>query len=252
MIVDLHTHILPGLDDGARDLEASLEIARAAVAEGVAAMVGTPHFRSDYPTSAAQRDNARALLQQALDTSGIPLMIHAGAEIALDYLDSLTEESLESLCLGSGRVLLIESPYDTWPLGTQYALGQLKRRGFGILIAHPERNDEVRRSVEFLREYAEWGVMFQITAASLAGKAGRDAHNVAHGLIDAGLAHVIASDAHGHPARPISFERARENLDDDPLFHWMSEGVPEAILLGEEIPPQPARRKHRRFLGRRR
>ena len=252
MIVDLHTHILPGLDDGAPDLEASLRIARAAVEEGVHAMVGTPHVRSDFPTSPSRLHEACRLLQKGLEESGLPLAIHSGAEISLDSVDSLDDTELSAFCLGSGRCLLIEAPYGAWPLGTQYTLGRLKRRGFDILIAHPERNDEVGKDVEFLREYDEWGVMFQVTAASLTGSAGRDTQAVAHRLIDAGLAHVISSDAHGHPRRPISFRSARESLDDDPLFAWMSHGVPGAIISGGEVPPRPPRNRRQRAFGRRR
>jgi len=251
-IVDIHTHVLPGLDDGAADVEASLAIARAAVREGVGTMVGTPHVRPDLPTSPESRDQARGALQDALLDERIPLRVLAGAEIALDSLDGLDDGALESFSLGSGRCLLVESPYGSWPLGTAFTLGSLTRRGFRIVLAHPERNRDVQDDVEFLRDYGDWGVMFQVTAASLAGLAGRAAQATTLRLIESGLAHVIASDAHGHAARPLSFDGARRQLGDDALFTWMSHAVPDAIVSGEEIPPRPPERRRRGLLRGRR
>jgi protein-tyrosine phosphatase len=252
VIVDVHTHLLPGLDDGAPDLEASLRIARAAVAEGVGTMVGTPHVRPDFPTSPEARDAARRLLQDALLDERIPLRLLGGAEIALDSLGGLDESALESFSLGPGRCLLVESPYGSWPLGTPFTLGQLTRRGYRILLAHPERNRDVQDDVEFLRDYSSWGVMFQITAASVAGLAGRTAQATTFRLIEAGLAHVIASDAHGHAARPLSFDAARRQIDDDALFAWLSHDVPDAIVSAQEIPPRPPQRRRRGLLRGRR
>ena len=115
-MIDVHTHILPSLDDGAATLEQSLEMAHAAVAEGITTVVATPHVRDDYPTTAAEMEEAVAELRVAVAADGLALEILTGGEIALDRLETLDDGALHRFALGSGSYVLLECPYFGWPL----------------------------------------------------------------------------------------------------------------------------------------
>ena len=116
-MIDLHSHILPGVDDGARTIEESVEIARAAVADGIEAMAATPHVRDDYPTEAATMEQRVEEVRGALVAAGVPLQVHTGGEIAFDRLAGLGQDDRRRFGLGGNPgYLLVEFPYYGWPL----------------------------------------------------------------------------------------------------------------------------------------
>src|SRR5262249_53852537 len=115
-MIDLHSHILPGLDDGAATAADSVALARAAASVGVTTVAATPHVRDDYPTSADQMERGVAALTQALEEAGVSLAIAVGGEVSLDRLDALSDDEVGRFTLGgSGRYLLVEFPYYGWP-----------------------------------------------------------------------------------------------------------------------------------------
>ena len=130
-VIDLHTHILPGIDDGARTLEDALAMARVFVAEGVTMIAATPHVRDDFPTSANVMLHSVAALRRVLDEEEIPLTLLPGAELAVDWLARLDDDELRRLSLaGSGRYVLVETPYRGWPVELLERLLRLRARGF--------------------------------------------------------------------------------------------------------------------------
>jgi protein-tyrosine phosphatase len=240
-VIDLHTHVLPGIDDGARDLGQSIELARAAVEAGVRRLAATPHVRDDYPTTADAIHQGVAELRATLAAEGIELDVLPGAEIALDRLDDLDEAELRRLGLaGNGRLLLIETPYQGWPLRLPQQLFDLQLAGFTPVLAHPERNPEIHRDPSRLEELVRKGVLVQLTAGSLAGAWGRASRATGLELLDLGLAHLAASDLHGWPSPGLDAVAAA--LGDDLLSRWLTTDVPSALVRGDELPARPERR----------
>jgi protein-tyrosine phosphatase len=247
-VIDLHSHILRGIDDGAGSLEDSLEIARTAVAEGITVIAGTPHVRDDWPTDVTLMEDRVAELRAELEGGGIPLDVRPGGEIALEWLDRLPVEKLRRFGLGGNpRYLLVETPYYGWPLGLEDALFSLSVSGITPVLAHPERNAEVQAQPQRLVGLVESGVLVQVTAASVDGRIGRRAQECALLLVEQGLAHVLASDAHHASVREVGMTAAVEAVGDAPLAEWLTRGVPGAIVGGTPLPPRPEARKRGRL-----
>jgi protein-tyrosine phosphatase len=248
-VIDLHCHVLPGVDDGVRTLEEAVELARAAEADGVTAIAATPHVRNDYPTSAETMEAKVAEVNDAVREAGIGVEILPGGEIAIDFLAELEGDGVFRFGLaGNPKLLLLEFPYYGWPLNIADVVFGMRARGVVPLIAHPERNAEARESPERLRALADGGAYFQITAASLDGRLGRTTKGAALRLVELGLAHVIASDAHHPGIRATGMTAARAALGDDALGRWLTKDVPAALVAGEEPPPRPPGRPQRRGL----
>jgi protein-tyrosine phosphatase len=249
-VIDLHSHILPGLDDGAATLDEALAMAEAAVEDGIRVIAATPHVRTDYPTSSLQMEQHVDSLRQALRDAGIPLELLPGGEIALDRLPQLDDEERRRFGLGGNpKCLLLEAPYFGWPLGIEETIFQLQLRGFTSVLAHPERNGDVQARPERLAPLVERGTLVQLTAASLDGRLGPSPRKTGLHLLELGLAHLLASDAHAPTLRQIGMSGAARAVGDATLVNWLTEDVPAAIIRGEQIPPRPPR-PTRRF-GRR-
>src|SRR2546421_1832663 len=207
-MIDLHSHILPGLDDGARSYDDSREIAAAAVAEGVTAIAATPHVRGDYPTRAARMEFGVAELRRFLQAERIDLAVLYGAEIEIQRLWEIPPEELMRLTLAhSKRYVLLEMPYRGWPRSLSAALSLLRAQGLTAIIAHPERNPEVQDRPGRMTEVVREGALLQITSASLDGRLGRASKAPPHRFLDLGLGHLPPSDPHGPHGRAIALSR---------------------------------------------
>lgn len=247
-MIDLHSHVLPGLDDGARTLGDSLEMAAGAVDDGITILVATPHVRDDYPTTAAVMERSLGEVREALAGAGIPLDLRGGGEISLGRLGGMTDADLARFGLGgSPSYVLLEFPYVGWPPPLAGTILSLRGKGVTPVIAHPERNGEVQADPERLRSAVLAGALVQVTAASVDGRLGRRARAAAFDLIDRGLAHVVASDAHTPDIRGIGISAAAAALHDEELAHWLTVGVPAAILDGDAPPARPPKRRRRLF-----
>jgi protein-tyrosine phosphatase len=248
-VIDLHTHVLPGLDDGAETIEESRAIARAAAADGVAAIAATPHVRADYPTTAAAMESALATVRADFAREGVPVEVLPGGEVALDMLDRLDGEALRRFTLAqSGVYLLVEFPYYGWPLALEHQLFTLKSAGLTPVLAHPERNRDVQSAPDRIVELARLGTAVQITAGSLDGRLGRSSRATAIRLLELGLVDVLASDAHAPAIREAGVRAAVEVLGDHALARQLTEEAPRAIVDGEPLPVRRTyRRRRRRF-----
>jgi protein-tyrosine phosphatase len=250
-VIDLHTHILPGLDDGPETLEESIAVARAAVADGVAAVAATPHIRDDYPTTPAEMERAVASLRARLAAAGIPLRILPGGEIAFEQLGRSSIAELRRFGLGGNpSYLLVETPYYGLPLDLDERLFRLRAAGITPVLAHPERNRELQDDLDRVVTLVRSGGLVQVTAASLHGRAGKRARSTAKKLVTSGLAHLVASDTHGPSLRRDGLASIADEIGDAGLATWLTTSVPVAIVDGTPLPPRPQRR--RRVLRRRR
>lgn len=245
-MIDLHSHILYGLDDGPARLEGSLGIAHAAAADGIVAIAATPHVRDDYPTSAAAMGAAVAELREALASKDIPLALHTGGEIALDRLERLDEDELRHFGLAGSRYLLLEFPYRGWPLGLPQQLFELQAAGFLPVLAHPERNPDVIAEPERLAPLIAAGAVVQVTAASLDGRLGKRPQRTGLELVRRGLAHLIASDAHAPSIRGVGMSAAADAIGNADLARRLTVDVPAAIVADEPLPELPVTTPPRR------
>jgi protein-tyrosine phosphatase len=250
-VIDLHSHILHGVDDGPQSLEEAVEIARAAVAEGVLTMVATPHVREDFPTDPETMQLRLTELRQELGRRSIPLSLLPGGEVALDRLRLLGAEDLRRFGLaGNPSYLLVEMPYLGWPLDLNHHAFRLQALGITPVLAHPERNPDVQEAPERLESLVRAGGLVQVTAASVDGRLGPSARRTAFQLIDRGLAQLIASDAHTAAIRGIGMAAAAEAVRDEALAHWLTEGVPGSIVGDQPVPERPKSRARRLRLRR--
>jgi protein-tyrosine phosphatase len=249
-VIDLHSHVLPGIDDGVRTIEASLDLLRAAADDGIERIAATPHVREDYPTTPREMELRLAEVCGAAREAAIPVEILSGGELDLAFAARLGDDDLHRFGLGGNpTLLLLEFPYLGWPLALADVVFDLQLRGFRVVLAHPERNGDVQFDPERLRPLVDSGVVVQLTAASLDGRLGGAPRAAAKRLLDARLAHLLASDAHAPDVRSVGLSRAATAAGDEALALWLTEDVPEALLAGRPLPERPESPK-RGFLRR--
>lgn len=202
-MIDLHCHILPGIDDGASDLSLSLNMARAAVAQGVTVVACTPHILPGlyHNTGPAIRE-ATGELQRQLDENGIPLLLVTGADVhmAPDFVAGLRSGRL--LSIADSRYVLVEPPHHTAPPLLEDFFFNLTVAGYVAILTHPERLSWVPSRYESIKKLVRAGVWMQITSGSFTGAFGRNALYWAQRMLDEGCVHLIASDAHDVERRP--------------------------------------------------
>lgn len=247
-MIDLHSHILPGIDDGARTLEDSVELCRAAARDGVTTIVATPHIRE------GRWDNRRSGIASRVDElraelarRGVPLEVVLGAEVyfACGVLEALQEGAFPTYADGR-RYFLFELPNHFIARQVQDLIFECRTAGITPVVAHPERNPQLMASPELLEEVARMGVLFQVTAMSVTGRFGREARKGADQLLARGLVHVVASDAHNASSRPAVLSEAYARV----ASTWGEERArelfvanPARVLAGEEVdttlPPPP-------------
>ena len=245
-MIDLHSHIIPGVDDGVRSLDEARSLARLAAGEGVEAIAATPHVRTDFPTTVEQMERGVAELREDFLAAEIPLRVLHGGEVALERLADLEPDELRRFTLAqTGRYLLLETPYFGSPLALAPAVMSLREAQITPLLAHPERNADVQRRPELVQTLVDLGAVVQVTAASLDGRFGRSTRRAARALLARRLVHVLASDAHGPDRRDAGLAAAVAAVGDDALAHYLVEEAPEAITLGVPIRPPPRLRRRR-------
>ena len=245
-MIDLHSHLLPGIDDGPDDLEHSLQLAEAAAAQGTRVLAATPHLRGDFPDvrpeELAQRcDEIRAAIGEA----GIELDVVQGGEVGVQWGVHASDDELRAGSYGgNGRDLLVETPYGGLTDGFEQLLLSLAGRGYRLLLAHPENNQTFQDQPERLRDLVAAGVLLQVTARSLIRPdRRRGPRPLAEWLVREGLAHVLASDAHsGRELRPPALGAGAEAaaaLVGEARARWLVEDAPAAVLAGEPLPELP-------------
>ena len=213
---DIHFHALPGVDDGPATLGESVELAAAAAAQGTRTIVVTPHVRGDFLTDVSDLPDRVRELQDELVRERIDIELRCGAELGHDMVGRLRQPELETIAHGppGARWVLVETPFAGLTPAFTAATDELRDRGFGVVVAHPERSPGALDTgwSALLHELAR-GSVLQVNALSLDGRHGGESRAAGRRLVAEGLATVIASDAHGAwrtPALGIGVERALE------------------------------------------
>lgn len=213
--VDIHSHILPNIDDGATSLEESIAMATVAVGNGTNVVIATPHqLGSNRKVTAVAIKNGVSLLQNQLDVENIELTVLPGADIRIDpELPKLLKHGKVLTLADRGKHVLLELPHDTYyPLDK--LLKSLRKQGLVGILSHPERNRGIIKNPDVMWDVIEAGGLLQITAASLTGAFGSSCQEIAELAVDEGLIHFIASDAHDTKHRPFGMREAYDTICD--------------------------------------
>ena len=241
-MIDIHCHILPELDDGAADMEEALGIARAAVASGVTGIVATPHFPG-RPESlemlGAILDRYRSL-RICLEKAGIPLRIFPGAEILCLPNTAKMARQRQLPTLGNSDYLLCEFYFQESRAYMTRQLRELADSGYRIVVAHPERYEAVQRDPRIAEKWFDAGYVLLLNKDSLLGNFGSRVEKTARTLLDRGLAHVIASDAHSTLYRTGDMGQLRSRLEVNCPAEYariLLEENPRRLLQGREMAP---------------
>ncbi|MDQ3229732.1 MAG: capsular biosynthesis protein [Pseudomonadota bacterium] len=208
---DLHCHLLPGIDDGAVDLAMAIEMARIAVDDGIRTVACTPHiYPGLYDNNAEGIRAAMRALQQELDARDIPLRLVEGADVHLDV--SLLQDIRDGRVptIGGSRYLLLEPPHHVAPPRFEESVFELVVGGFVPVITHPERLTWIEHHYDTFAQLVKGGAWMQITAGSLTGRFGARPRYWAERMLDEGLVHLLATDAHHPRRRPPLLAEARE------------------------------------------
>lgn len=236
-LIDLHCHLLPGLDDGARDLADAVAMGEQAQADGIAAICATPHIREDHSVRIDELPARRDELAATLTAAGCATRVLAGAEVAASMVARLEDREIVEVSLGgAGRWVLLEPGAGPLDDRCEQAVESLRRRGFRALVAHPERH-LTPDIVERLRRLIGRGALVQATAASLLDHATRP------GMLElarSGVIHVLGSDAHSAQfGRPVALTAALRCLGDvegvNEHVGWVACAAPQGIVAGREL-----------------
>ena len=236
-LIDLHCHILPGLDNGPRDMSDARAMAAQAAADGIAVVCATPHVGRAAAGLLAALPVARQRLAQALDADGCELVVLSGGEVASEALSELSDEDLAAVSLGGGgRWILLAPPPGALDRRIDRAVARLTARGLHAVIAHPERHTSTDLGARLAR-LTDRGCLIQATAAAVVSR-----HAGVLDLARGGLIHVLGSDAHSAQAgRPPPFSAAFGVLAQvdalAPHIEWMRRSAPRAILAGDVLSP---------------
>lgn len=252
-MIDIHSHILPGVDDGAQTMDDAIAMARVAVKEGIKTIIATPHHKNgsyDNPKSSIIALAAR--LNDVIKQHDLPLTVLPGQEVRIhgDLLKSL--ETNELMTLADTSYLLIEFPPDHVPRYAEQLLFELQLKGMIPIIAHPERNMEIVEHPDRLYQLVKRGVLTQLTASSISGHFGKNIKKFSLQLIEANLAHFIASDAHNTTTRPFRMREAYNVIDKefgiDAVYYFQENA--ELLIRGQAVyREEPKRIKKKKFLG---
>lgn len=239
--VDIHCHMLPGIDDGAADWQTALEMARMAVADGIHKVIVTPHQLGNFSQNrGADIRHLTQQFQQVLIEHRIPLQVMPGADVRIEdgMIDGLT--SGQVLSLGDLREhVLLELPHELY-FPIEGVLSELNRLGMTGILSHPERNSGILREPELLLPLVEAGCLMQVTAGSLAGSFGPSSQHLGEWMLSEGLVHFIATDAHGIKSRRPLMRRAYERvakLVDEQTAQDLCVHYPALVANKQKVPP---------------
>lgn len=242
-MIDIHTHILPGIDDGAASFDDTLKMAKAAVAEGITTMIATPHHANGiYSNSANEIAKRTRAINEQLVAAGVLLVVQAGQEIRVhdDLIDAWFRKELLSLA-GSSYVL-IEMPSSRVPKAMLELIHELTVLNLKPIIAHPERNAEIVKHPDRLAELIQAGAYAQVTTHSLLGGFGKRVEQSAWSLLKAGSIHFVASDAHHVVRRGFRLAEAYETIEQrmgEQWVHYMQANA-QSVLEDKPLHNRPA------------
>ncbi len=234
-MVDIHTHILPSVDDGAASWETALEMCRMAAADGTTHLVATPHANHEYRYERAAHQ--ALLVELAAQVPGLQFSLGCDFHFSYDNLQAAIRHP-RRFTIGETPYLLLELSANGLSRNTPRRVFELHAAGMRVILTHPERNPILQRHSELVREFASMGCLLQITANSLLGFWGARARRMAEELLKEGLAQIMASDAHDPRFRPPVLREAvaaASKLVGAARAEALVGENPQAVVAGEEL-----------------
>lgn len=248
-MVDIHSHILPDVDDGPKSWDVSVEICKTAAADGITHMVATPHANDRY---AYDREHFQDLLNELQQKVGNEPKLLLGCDFHLSYeniQDAMAHPT--RYAIGNTRYMLVEFSNYSVPQSTTDSLLKLGDHGLTSVITHPERNPILRENLERVIEFAEQGCVIQITGSALTGFWGERTRRAAQWLLERQAVHVLATDAHDMQKRVPILSGARDaaaEICGEQIANALVEGNPSAIISDQSLPyfPRPVTASYRK------
>ena len=253
LMIDIHSHIIPAIDDGARSEEESLLMLQAAISDGIHTIVATPHYNYKFNNEKSNILAEVEKLKQLIKTNNLEINILPGQEVRI-YGELLADYEAGKLLTiaDNSRYMLVEFPFQHIPRYAENLLYNVELYGIKPIIAHPERNQEILKNPEKLYDLIAKGALTQLTSSSLTGYFGKEIQKFSHQMIKANLAHTIASDAHNILDRSFDMNEAYEIMEKkygiDYVYYFQENA--KLIIEGKHIDveqPQPIGKK--KFLG---
>jgi protein-tyrosine phosphatase len=210
-MVDIHHHLLPGLDDGSTSMETSLDMARMAAQDGITHIVATPHANGRYTFDPARNNQLLQSMRDTLAGEGVAITLGAGCDFHLSY-DNI-QAALKhpaKFTINNHEYLLVELPDFSIPAQLDESFYELRLAGITPILTHPERNPTLQRDTKRLAEWVRQGMLIQVTTSSVLGQMGKTAERMSHRLLADRWVHFLATDAHNTTRRPPRMREARE------------------------------------------
>lgn len=224
-MIDIHTHILPGIDDGSRNIKESIDILKELISQGVKEIIATPHIISGvYDNTRKIIDEKIEELNSEITTYKLPIRIHKGAELYCEP-NLIEKTKREDLSLAGSKYILIESDMQRFPDNFENILYQFQIAGYTPILAHAERFAPFINDFNYLLDIINRGILVQINSGSLFGDYGNNVQKLAHKILQTGCAHFIASDVHGLNKRPIMLKEAYQFLSEN-----FNENLPKLLM----------------------
>lgn len=252
-MIDIHSHILPGVDDGAQTETDSIEMAKAAVEQGIHTIIATPHHRN------GKYDNDRDTIMHNVDIlselfvrQDIPLTVLPGQEVRIngDMIEEIQNQKI--LPLNETKYMFVEFPSSSVPRYAAQMLFDIQVAGYTPIIVHPERNSELIQDPSKLYEFVRKGALTQVTAASVIGKFGKNIQKFSHQLIESNLTHFVATDAHNTTTRGFCLQEAMHTIKQEygsEYFYMFLENSQLLVDNSNVNKVEPFKVKKKKFLG---
>ena len=240
-MIDIHHHLLPGLDDGSNSIETSVAMARMAIEDGITHVVCTPHASGQYEFDPAANAAKMAELQARLTNENVSLTLGLGCDFHLSF-DNVAQAKTDPtrFSINGKSYLLVEIPDYGLPPGLAETFYELQLAGLTPILTHPERNPTLQNEPGRLADWLRGGVLLQITADSVTGHKGRRAQRMSHELLEKRWGHFLATDAHNATSRPPRMREAHDMVADkygSAYAHSLCVTNPLAAFLGKAFDP---------------
>jgi protein-tyrosine phosphatase len=241
-MVDIHHHLLPGLDDGAKDFETSIAMAKMAVAEGITHVSASPHANGKYSYDRARNEELAAELRERLAQENVPLTVGVGCDFHLSY-DNIQDAQTDKtrFTINGLGYLLVELPDFGLPRGLTETFYNLQMAGMTPILTHPERNPTLQGDIPRMLSWLRGGLLIQVTCDSVTGRMGKAAEKMALKLLDNRWVHFLATDAHNTTSRPPRMAEARRIVAKkygEEYAQAICQDNPLAAYEGRTLPPQ--------------
>lgn len=246
-MVDLHHHLLPGLDDGPPDLATTLKMARMAADDGITHVICTPHSNARYQFDPERNQGLLAEVRQAIADAGIRLILGSGCDFHLSY-DNVRDalQNPRRYTVNGGEYILVELPDYALPPTLEETFYSLRLSGMTPILTHPERNPSLQQDDSRLVQWLRDGMLTQVTASSVTGLMGRKAQKMVERMLADRWVHFVATDAHNIGSRPPKLREARDHIAaryGEPYAQRLCTENPQAVFDNRHLPRQEAPQK---------